>query len=118
MHRIVTAFFCYFVCNFAFAELLQCSAFKGDGKGWLPEDFTIDLSSDRKTANVLQPRTDYFGNIPFEQGFLGGSLWARGKGRTSGGQFRNYQLQLDFYNGVREIRITRQAQGFYDIVLR
>ena len=67
------------------AKVLSCDATKGDGKGWIPREFRIDLANDRKTAQVISPITEVFGAKPFEKSFLGSSLWSRGKGKSDRG---------------------------------
>ena len=97
------------------AKVLSCEATKGNGRGWIPRAFRIDLADDRKTAQVISPTTEIFGAKPFEKSFLGSSLWSRGKGRSNMGDYYNYQLRLDLDSNDTEAKIVMKEQGYSDI---
>ena len=97
------------------AKVLSCDVSKGDGQGWIPQSFKIDLSRDRKTAKVISPVTATFGAKPFEKSLFGSSLWSRGKGKSDRGDFYNYQLQLDLHSNDTQARMKMTNQGFRDI---
>ena len=100
------------------AKVLSCEATKGNGRGWIPKAFQIDVSNDRKTANVISPVTDVFGAKPFEKSFLGSSLWSRGKGKSKMGEYYNYQLRLDLDSNDTEAKVVMTMQGYRDNELR
>ena len=96
------------------AKVLSCEATEGNGRGWIPREFRIDLANDRKTAQVISPITEVFGAKPFKKSFLGSSLWSRGKGKSDKGDYYNYQLQLDLDSNDTEARIRMTMQGYRD----
>jgi hypothetical protein len=104
----------YFTSIGVEAKVLSCDATKGNGRGWIPKAFQIDVSNDRKTANVISPVTDVFGAKPFEKSFLGSSLWSRGKGKSKMGDYYNYQLRLDLDSNDTEAKIVMTMQGYRD----
>jgi hypothetical protein len=104
----------YFTSIGVEAKVLSCEATKGNGRGWIPTAFQIDVSNDRKTANVISPVTDVFGAKPFEKSFLGSSLWSRGKGRSTKGDYYNYQLRLDLDSNDTEAKVVMTMQGYRD----
>ncbi|MEC8485057.1 MAG: hypothetical protein VXY99_14670, partial [Pseudomonadota bacterium] len=97
------------------AKVLSCEATKGNGRGWIPREFRIDLADDRKTAQVISPTTEIFGAKPFEKSFLGSSLWSRGKGKSKTGTHYNYQLKLDLDSNDTKAKIVTKQQGYRDI---
>lgn len=96
------------------AKVLSCEANKGNGRGWIPREFQIDLASDRKTARVISPVTEVFGAKPFEKSFFGSSLWSRGKGKSDRGDYYNYQLSLDLDLNDTEAKVVMTMQGYRD----
>jgi hypothetical protein len=102
----------YFTSFGVEAKVLSCEATKGNGRGWIPKAFQIDVSNDRKTANVISPVTDVFGAKPFEKSFLGTSLWSRGKGKSKMGDYYNYQLRLDLDSNDTEAKVVMTMQGY------
>ena len=75
----------YFTSIGVEAKVLSCEAKKGNGRGWIPREFQIDLADDRKTACVLSPVTEVFGAKPFEKSFFGPWLHSKGKGWSTAG---------------------------------
>lgn len=100
------------------AKTMTCNAYKGDGKGWIPEIFTIDLAEDRASAKVIEPVRDTFGANTFKKGLFGSDLWSRGKGKSKDGDYYNYQFQLVFDDNDSKARIVLSMQGYHPLTLR
>jgi len=104
------------------AAYVSCQADNAyTGRGWLPKVFQIEIASDRQKAEVIEPKREQFGLIPFETGLIGSSFWARGKGKVTGrgsdrGQTYNYTLQLDFYEGDTRAKAVMAMQGYHDVI--
>ena len=97
------------------AETFQCEMYGGAvEKGWLPATFTMDYAPD--LTEIITPISPVFGAVDFEKGFLGSSLWARGKGKAKADGYYNYQWQMDFNQRRGDIRLIMSMQGYRDIV--
>lgn len=99
----------------AHGSTLNCRKTDGDGLGWLPDRFSLSISKDRKKVQILEGRSDAFGNPDFKKSFMGSDFWSRGKGKTTSGQFRAYEIQLRLLENDTRYKLSRKAQGFYDI---
>ena len=54
------------------AELILChvDSKKGNGYGWIPDSFSIDVTPDKQLATVVKPSNEVFGASPFKKTFL------------------------------------------------
>lgn len=103
------------------ADTVSCTAEKRyTGRGWLPKYFEIELTADRSRGDIIEPKRQQFGQVPFEKSFVGSSMWARGKGTVTRGSqkgtFYNYTLQLDFKEGESEALVKMAMHGYHDVV--
>ncbi len=105
----------YFTSIGVEAKVLSCEATKGDGLGWIPSEFQMNLANDRKTARVISPITEAFGAKPFKKSFIGSDLWSRGKGKSKSGDYYNYQFQLGLDSNDTYAKIVMKEQGYKDI---
>ena len=55
------------------AELLLChvDSKKGNGYGYIPDSFSIDVASDKRLATVVKPSNEVFGASPFKKNIFG-----------------------------------------------
>ena len=99
----------------SWGETFQCEMY-GDAveKGWLPATFTMEYAPD--LTEIISPVSPVFGTVDFEKGFLGSTLWARGKGKTKAGEFYNFEWQMDFKRRSGEMRLKMSMQGYRDTV--
>mgnify|MGYP001167448593 CR=1 FL=1 len=114
----LVVFLCLFVVTESgYAKILTCEAYKGDGKGWIPESFVVDLSEDRAKATIIDPIRDSFGAKPFEKAIFGSALWSRGKGKSKRGDYYNYQFQLIFENSDTNASIELTMHQYHPLKL-
>ena len=119
MFRIFLFSFVFCFSSGVSAKTLTCTADRGeDSKGWIPNQFSLDVSEDRKVARVLRPKLEVFGAKDFEKGMFGSDLWARGKGKSKTGDQYNYQLQLMLSDNDSRYRVTIKEQGYRDLSMK
>lgn len=101
------------------AKTLTCIADAGeDSKGWIPDRFSLSISDDRQLIEVLNPITDVFGAKSFEKAFIGSSYWSRGKGKSSRGEFYNFQLQLSLKDNDSRYSMELSMQGYNSLRMK
>jgi len=105
-----------FGSSFLTAKEINCQADSGqNSKGWIPQEFSLNIADDRKIAQVLRPKLEIFGAKDFEKGIFGGDFWARGEGRSKNGSYYRYQIQLVLKNNDSRYRVTLKEQGYRDL---
>jgi hypothetical protein len=112
--RLAISFgFLMFVSN-SWSDTYRCEIHgNAVSKGWFPPDFTMEYAPDM--TEIIAPVTAVFGAVPFEKGFIGNTLWARGKGRSKSDGFYSYQLQMNFNERTREIKLKMKMAGYHDL---
>lgn len=97
----------------AIAKQIECEMTKAPyAEGWIPENFVLEISEDRSSAEVLRPKGDSFSRFVFKKAFLGSDLWARGKGKSNSGQSHNYAIQLRLKDNDQQVKVQFQEAGY------
>ena len=92
------------------AKVLSCEATKGDGLGWIPREFQIDLAMTVKLPKSSLPSLRSSAQN-LSRSHSGSSLWSRGKGKSKMGDNYNYQLRLDLDSNDTEAKVVMRQKG-------
>ena len=103
--------------NAVHAKDLDCRKTDGNGKGWLPDFFSLDVSSDRKSVKVTRGKKQTFGNPDFKKSFLGSDFWSRGTGTSTMNEVYHYQVQLILKNNDQNYQLKMVQAGYRDLVV-
>ena len=85
-------------------------------KNWAPSSFVMNFEPD--LTEIVSPVGENFGAKPFKKGFLGSSLWSRGRGKTRSGMLYNYQWQMDFSPRTGDVVLQIEMQGYHPMVAK
>lgn len=119
MFKVIYALITLILSSELMAKTLTCTVDQGeDSKGWIPDQFVLDLADDREIARVLNPKSEVFGDKDFEKGLFGSDFWARGSGRSKTGDTYNYQLQLILRDNDTRYKVTIKQQGYRDLSVK